>query len=126
MYLLGLGLLLLALKFLALGPVATWSWWLVLAPFGLAVLWWAWADAYGYTRRQVMRREQARRQARIDRQRQAQGGVEALFEVLAMALAADRLDHEGAEIPLQGGLADFDILGGGGAGTGTQQAEQQR
>ena len=73
MYLLGLGLLLLALKFFALGAVAAWSWWLVLTPFGLAVLWWAWADAYGYTRRQVMRREQARRQARIDRQRQAQG-----------------------------------------------------
>ena len=73
MYLLGLGLLLLAMKALSLGPVSAWSWWLVLAPFGLAVLWWTWADAYGYTRRQVMRRDQARRQARIDRQRKAQG-----------------------------------------------------
>ena len=32
MYLLGLGLLLLALKFFALSPVAGWSWWLVLLP----------------------------------------------------------------------------------------------
>ena len=36
MYFLGLGLLLLALKYLELGPVATWSWTVVLAPFALA------------------------------------------------------------------------------------------
>lgn len=73
MYLLGLGILFLALKVSALSPVAAWNWWWVLSPFGAAVLWWAWADASGYTRRQAKRREDARRQAIVDRQRKAQG-----------------------------------------------------
>ncbi len=64
MYFLGLGLLLLGMKVLTWGLVASWSWWLVLAPFGMAMLWWAWADATGYTRRRVIRRERARQQAR--------------------------------------------------------------
>lgn len=73
MYLLGLGLVLLALKYLEIGPVAGWAWWFVLIPFGLAVLWWAWADASGYTKKQAMARENARRNARIDRNREALG-----------------------------------------------------
>lgn len=73
MYLLGLGLVLLALKYLEIGPVAAWDWWVVLAPFGLAVLWWAWADASGYTKRKAMERESSRRQARIDGNREALG-----------------------------------------------------
>lgn len=71
MYLLGLGIILLALKYLELGAVAAWDWWLVLLPFALAAAWWAWADSSGYTRRKAMEREEARRQARIDRQRTA-------------------------------------------------------
>jgi small Trp-rich protein len=73
MYLLGLGLVLLALKYLEVGPVAGWAWWVVLIPFGLAVLWWAWADGSGYTKKQAMARENARRNARIDRNREAMG-----------------------------------------------------
>lgn len=73
MYLLGLGLVLLAMKYLEMGPIATWDWWVVLAPFGLAVLWWAWADASGYTKKQAMKRENARRRARIDSNREALG-----------------------------------------------------
>ena len=73
MYFLGLGLVLLAMKYLELGPVATWDWWVVLIPFGLAVLWWAWADWSGYTKKKSIRRENARRQARIDRSREAMG-----------------------------------------------------
>jgi small Trp-rich protein len=73
MYFLGIGLVLLLLKYLAIGPVAEWSWWWVLAPFALAVVWWAWADASGYTRRQAMAREDKRRQARIDRSQAALG-----------------------------------------------------
>ena len=73
MYLLGLGLVLLAVKYLEIGPVAAWDWWVVLAPFGLAVLWWAWADASGYTKRKAMERESARRKARIDGNREALG-----------------------------------------------------
>lgn len=73
MYLLGLGLVLLVMKYLEIGPVAAWDWWIVLVPFGLAVLWWAWADWSGYTKRQAMERENARRQARIDKNREALG-----------------------------------------------------
>lgn len=73
MYLLGLGLVLLAMKYLEIGVVAAWDWWVVLLPFGLAVLWWAWADWSGYTKKQAMERENARRQARIDSNREAMG-----------------------------------------------------
>ena len=49
-----LGILLLAMKLAEFGPVAAWSWWLVLLPFGLAVAWWALADASGLTQRRAM------------------------------------------------------------------------
>jgi len=71
MYLLILGLILLVLKYLEIGPVALWSWWLVLAPFALAVAWWSWADNSGYTKRKAMEREDKRRMARRDRTKEA-------------------------------------------------------
>ncbi len=73
MYLLGLGLALLVLKYLAVDPVAAWSWWLVMSPFGLAVAWWAWADSTGYTKRKAMERDNRRRDARIEASREALG-----------------------------------------------------
>lgn len=73
MYLLGLGIILLLMKYLEVDPVVNWSWWAVMAPFGLAVAWWAWADASGYTRRKAMAIEDKRRQDRIDKQRDAMG-----------------------------------------------------
>ena len=73
MYFLGLGVVLLALKYLEIGPVATWSWWLVLAPFALAMAWWLWADMSGYTKRKVVEREERRKQARIEKSRAAMG-----------------------------------------------------
>jgi small Trp-rich protein len=69
MWFLMLGLLGVALKLLEISFVATMSWWVVLIPFGLAIAWWAWADASGYTKRKVVERENERRQDRIDRQR---------------------------------------------------------
>ncbi|MDH6594193.1 small Trp-rich protein [Variovorax sp. TBS-050B] len=68
-----LGLLGVALKYFEIGMVAEWSWWIVLSPFAMAVAWWAWADWSGYTKRKVVEREEARRQARIDRQRSNMG-----------------------------------------------------
>ncbi len=47
MYTLGLGILLVVLKYLEIGPVAQWSWWWVLSPFAVTAAWWAWADATG-------------------------------------------------------------------------------
>lgn len=73
MYFLGLGLLLLTLKYLEVGPVALWSWYVVLAPFGLAALWWAWADSSGYTKRRVMEKLQKRKQDRIEKHKDALG-----------------------------------------------------
>ncbi|MFZ9138017.1 MAG: TIGR04438 family Trp-rich protein [Hylemonella sp.] len=73
MILLGLGIVLLVLKYFEVAPVAAWSWWLVLLPFALTVAWWAWADASGYTRRKAIEREERRRSDRIERQREAMG-----------------------------------------------------
>ena len=73
MYFLGLGLILIAMKFLEYAPVAAWSWWVVLAPFAFAVAWWAWADSSGYTKRKAMERENARRDERLERNKAALG-----------------------------------------------------
>jgi small Trp-rich protein len=67
MYLLGLGLVLLAMKYFEIGPVGAWPWHYVLAPFGLAALWWWWADWSGYTKRKAVEKENAKKQARIDK-----------------------------------------------------------
>ncbi len=73
MLLLGLGIILLLMKYLEFGAVATWSWWVVLSPFAGAVVWWTWADWSGYTKRKAVERENARKQARIDKQREQLG-----------------------------------------------------
>jgi len=73
MWFLLLGLLGVVLKLLEFSVFATLAWWIVLIPFALAVAWWTWADASGYTKRKVMEREDERRQARIDRQRSKMG-----------------------------------------------------
>ena len=73
MYLLGIGIVLLLLKYLEIGPVAAWSWWVILSPFGLAMAWWAWADSTGYTKRKVVEREDALKADRIDKQRDKLG-----------------------------------------------------
>ena len=77
MYLVGLGLLFMALKYLEIGMFATWSWWIVLSPFGLAIAWWTWADASGFTKRKAMEREDARKKIRIERNREAMGFLSA-------------------------------------------------
>ncbi len=77
MLFLGLGIVLLAMWYLEIGPVATWAWYVVFAPFGLAIAWWAWADSSGYTKRVAMDKENAKRQARIDRNKEAIGTLTA-------------------------------------------------
>jgi len=73
MWFLLIGVLGAVLKYLEVGFVAQWSWWIVLIPFALAVAWWAYADASGYTKRRVIEKENLRKQERIDRQRSALG-----------------------------------------------------
>ncbi|AMO21762.1 hypothetical protein GCM10027034_01180 [Ramlibacter solisilvae] len=73
MYLLGLGIILLAMKYLEIGPVAAWDWWWVLSPFGAAAVWWTWADWSGYTKRKAVEAENRKKQARIDKSKEALG-----------------------------------------------------
>ena len=73
MYLLILGVLLLLMKYLEYGIVATWSWWWVLSPFALAVAWWAWADTTGYTRRKAMEKMDLKKKNRLEKQRESLG-----------------------------------------------------
>lgn len=73
MYFLGLGIALLLMKYLEYGPVATWDWWVVLAPFGLAVAWWAWADWSGYTKKKAMEKMDKKASDRRAKNREALG-----------------------------------------------------
>ena len=68
MYFVAIGVLLLVMKATDFGMVAAWPWWGILLPFGLAVLWWAFADGTGYTKR----REMDKMDARVKKRRQEQ------------------------------------------------------
>ena len=73
MYLLLAGIILLTLKYLEFGQFANWSWYAVLSPFGMAMAWWWWADASGYTKRKAMEKMEKRKQDRLAKQREALG-----------------------------------------------------
>jgi small Trp-rich protein len=73
MYLLILGLVLMVLKYLEVAFMTDISWWWVLTPFALAVAWWAWADASGYTKRKAMERMDQKKKDRLEKQREALG-----------------------------------------------------
>jgi small Trp-rich protein len=64
MYMIVLGVVLLVLKVAQFGPVGTWSWFVVLAPFALAVVWWTWADKSGWTKRRAMEKMELKKQNR--------------------------------------------------------------
>jgi len=70
MYLLWIGLVFVLLKWLAIGPIAEWSWWWVLAPLGVAALWFEYLEKlFGRDRRKVEAVEfERRRQERVSRQ----------------------------------------------------------
>ena len=73
MYFLLIGIVMLIMWYGEIGPVASWSWYVVFAPFGLAVVWWWWADMTGYSKRKAVQRENEKKQARIDKSRAAMG-----------------------------------------------------
>lgn len=73
MFFLLIGIVGIALKLLHIEPVAGLTWWMVLSPFGLALAWWAWADASGYTRRKVVEKTEQRAKDRLKKQHQALG-----------------------------------------------------
>lgn len=69
MYMVVLGVILLLLKYLEIGPAAGLEWWQALVPFGLAVLWWAWADWSGLTKRRAIDRTNDMQKKRMDQRR---------------------------------------------------------
>jgi small Trp-rich protein len=77
MYFLITGVILLLLKFLEIGPVGQWDWadkwYFFAAPFILAVVWWAWADASGYSKRREMDKMEQRKKDRLEKNRVAMG-----------------------------------------------------
>jgi small Trp-rich protein len=68
-----LGILLLALKLAEFGPVASWSWWVVLLPFGLATAWWGFSDSIGLTQRRAMDKMEEVKAERRNRNLEALG-----------------------------------------------------
>ncbi len=73
MYFLGAGIVMLLMKYLEVAPVAAWTWWVVLAPFAMAVAWWAFADATGYTKKKEMAKMEQSKKDRLAKNREAMG-----------------------------------------------------
>lgn len=70
MYLVIVGVILILLNLLGIGPPAEWNWnllgdlWKFALPFLLAFAWWAWADASGLNKRREMEKMEERKQNR--------------------------------------------------------------
>ena len=58
------GVLFIVMKVAEFGPVAEWSWWLVLSPFPLAAVWWGYADASGLTKKREIDKMEERKAER--------------------------------------------------------------
>jgi small Trp-rich protein len=65
-----IGVILMLLNLLGIGPFAAWNWdifgdlWKFLLPFGLAVAWWIWSDVSGLNKRREMERMEKRKKDR--------------------------------------------------------------
>ncbi len=84
-----LGVLLLGMKMAEFGPVASWSWWVVLAPFGLAIAWWGFADSIGLTQRRAMDKMEQTKRERRNRN----------LEALGLGPRRDRKARRASEFP---------------------------
>ena len=73
MWLVIIGVVLLFLKASGLAGATQWPWWLVLSPFGAALVWWQIADHVGWTQKAAQRRDEARQQRRKDARMEALG-----------------------------------------------------
>jgi small Trp-rich protein len=72
MWFLVLGLLFMALKYLEVGFIAGVTWWWVLAPLGVAFVYWELVDPFfGISKKRAVRQMDERKQARINKQREA-------------------------------------------------------
>ncbi len=73
MYAVIVGLLLLVAKVADFGPFGSWSWWIVLAPFAVAAVWWQFADSTGITKRREIERIEQRKADRRAKAMEALG-----------------------------------------------------
>lgn len=96
------GVLLLAAKMAEFGPFAEWSWWIILAPFGLAVLWWEFADSSGWTKRREMDKMEARKVNRRERMMESLGIGTKRRDRMATKASAAKARHVSAD-PTHGG-----------------------
>jgi len=97
------GVLLIGLKLADFGPVGAWSWWLVLAPFALAAVWWAYADATGYTKRREMDKLEERKRDRRRKNMEALGISKErqkadVAAARARRMAAERVEGSRAQV----------------------------
>ena len=73
------GVILVVCNLMGWGPMGQWNWdlagdlWKMVSPFVLAVVWWIWSDATGWTKKKAMMRDQQRKQDRLDRNIDAMG-----------------------------------------------------
>ncbi len=67
------GTLLLLLRWAELGPFAKMPWWVALLPFGVALLWWEFADSSGWTQRRVIEKMEKKKQDRREKQMESLG-----------------------------------------------------
>jgi small Trp-rich protein len=74
-----IGVLVIFLHLVGIGPMADWNWdllgdlWKFCVPFALAIVWWAWADVTGYNKRREMEKMEARKAARRESNLEALG-----------------------------------------------------
>lgn len=75
--LIGVGLL--VCNFMGWGPMAAWNFdltgdlWKFVLPFALAIAWWIWSDATGWTKCKAMVADEKRKRDRLDRNIDAMG-----------------------------------------------------
>jgi small Trp-rich protein len=79
MWFVAVGVILILLNLLEIGPIGEWTWtlggdlWKFALPFVFAVGWWAWSDASGLTKRRQMERMDEKRELRREKNMEALG-----------------------------------------------------
>lgn len=79
MFFVVVGVILILLNLLGIGPVGEWTWtlggdlWKFALPFVFAVVWWTWADSSGLTKRREMERMDQKKEARREKNMDALG-----------------------------------------------------
>lgn len=79
MFFVAVGVVLIVLNLLSIGPVGAWTWnltgdlWKFVMPFAFALGWWAWSDTTGLTKRREMERMDQRKESRRQKNMEALG-----------------------------------------------------